>query len=704
MKRLIYTIIALILSVVYVYGAEEIIFSPIAFSSTTLLVNTTDVMLVKAKAINFGTSAYDITGVTVTYTGADRNDIAPLSVKLWADDDGIWNGTGDMVQKGGSQSFDVTNKAYFMGLGVTLNPNTTKYIFVTVATTFTVTDENKVIAQIINPTDIGISIAASVSGTFPLKSLDPVNPNRINVNATQTIVSSWTTTVTAGQGVGFTVNAVDSYGNLDKGWTGSSITVMGLAGSAPSASATGQLPTYTGNGTWLDSENGQRMCGYTLYKAETGVKVRLNDSSFGNIDSGAITVNVASSSFVTFLAVGNQTAGVPFDTTLHCGDMWGNSTTGNVGSTSTISSAVGITASPSGQAPLFPASYCWTGSETSGNKTLSVTSYKQYTGAKLRVTDTVLNGTDSVAFNVGGGTAKSYSVAATNPAGVTSVNTGTAVTFTVIAKDQWGNTATSYSGTGQTAHTDDPENVTPIHYVFSNGIGTFALTFNWEGDKTIECSEIGNTVVNGLYYITVNALKVMTQFGITIPTSIKGSESFYGTIKALDVNGNMVTSFNDYVDLVVEVPSTITPNRVYLRNGYWVGNLTITGETLSTSFSVSGNGVTTKAASKIQVEVKNYEKAKTYPTIFKPGRENVKIRYYLTQDAEVKIGFYNMASELILEKSYPAGSSGGKQGLNVIEWDGKGGDNSVIGHSGAYDILIDKGYSKEWTAAIIKNY
>jgi hypothetical protein len=58
----------------------------------------------------------------------------------------------------------------------------------------------------------------------------------------------------------------------------------------------------------------------------------------------------------------------------------------------------------------------------------------------------------------------------------------------------------------------------------------------------------------------------------------------------------------------------------------------------------------------------------------------------------------------VKELHFPAGTSGGARGLNIIEWDGKGGPDNSAGHSGAYHILIDKGYSQEWTGAVIKNY
>jgi len=59
----------------------------------------------------------------------------------------------------------------------------------------------------------------------------------------------------------------------------------------------------------------------------------------------------------------------------------------------------------------------------------------------------------------------------------------------------------------------------------------------------------------------------------------------------------------------------------------------------------------------------------------------------LSDNATVTMSLHTLSGGLVLERTFSAGSVGGRQGLNEITWDGKNGDGSYVS-SGGYILDI----------------
>ena len=67
-----------------------------------------------------------------------------------------------------------------------------------------------------------------------------------------------------------------------------------------------------------------------------------------------------------------------------------------------------------------------------------------------------------------------------------------------------------------------------------------------------------------------------------------------------------------------------------------------------------------------------------YPNPFNPDDGPTIIKYKLTQDASITVNLYNIRGERIYSKKYYAGSEGGKQGDNAVEWFGRNVFDAVV--------------------------
>jgi len=76
-----------------------------------------------------------------------------------------------------------------------------------------------------------------------------------------------------------------------------------------------------------------------------------------------------------------------------------------------------------------------------------------------------------------------------------------------------------------------------------------------------------------------------------------------------------------------------------------------------------------------------------YPNPFHPGEAPTTVAYVLDDNATVTMTVHTLSGGLVLERTFTAGSMGGRQGLNEITWDGKNGDGSYVS-SGGYILDI----------------
>ncbi|OGS21891.1 MAG: hypothetical protein A3J83_04695 [Elusimicrobia bacterium RIFOXYA2_FULL_40_6] len=100
-------------------------------------------------------------------------------------------------------------------------------------------------------------------------------------------------------------------------------------------------------------------------------------------------------------------------------------------------------------------------------------------------------------------------------------------------------------------------------------------------------------------------------------------------------------------------------------------------------FSLLGSNVPEKLLSNINV----------FPNPFAAGKENVRIRYVLKNNAEMDVKIYNLTGDLVKQWKYGPGlegkSKGQQEGLtNEIQWNGENGLRNVVAN-GMYLCVID---------------
>src|SRR5439155_9580334 len=113
--------------------------------------------------------------------------------------------------------------------------------------------------------------------------------------------------------------------------------------------------------------------------------------------------------------------------------------------------------------------------------------------------------------------------------GYPSTTVGAAQSFSVTARDTYGNTATGYTGTVSLSSSDSLA-LLPANYTFTNanaGVHTFSATLNTIGTQSITATDTVNALITGTEAgITVSAVATGAKFYV----SLIGSDSNLGTL------------------------------------------------------------------------------------------------------------------------------------------------------------------------------
>ncbi|SYZ73199.1 exported hypothetical protein [Candidatus Zixiibacteriota bacterium] len=117
---------------------------------------------------------------------------------------------------------------------------------------------------------------------------------------------------------------------------------------------------------------------------------------------------------------------------------------------------------------------------------------------------------------------------------------------------------------------------------------------------------------------------------------------------------------------------------------------------IDSNFRVGGNFILTPQSTEKSLMVRNNP--------FNPNLEQAEIAYNLETDAGVDLNIYTLAGEKVYGTTYPAGSSGGRQGPNYVNWDGRNSDGKVV-MNGVYVMIIrntSSGQSFKLKLAVLK--
>ena len=277
--------------------------------------------------------------------------------------------------------------------------------------------------------------------------------------ATLSFISGPPISVQAGTQFSVTVKGVDAFGNLGSGIDQLTFTSTDGQAALPPAD------------TFLASGNGT--FSITLKTAGTQT-FRVTDAASGaTLTSGTIQVTAAATGLYKVNAPGTVTANAAFTVSLTTTDPFGNATTGynSPGPLTSITSSDAQATLPSA------ASVMVTNSSGSFSATLRTTPSET-----LSVSDGNISGT-SPPITVAPLAATHFTISA--PAEVTS---GSLFSATVVARDQFGNQATSYNGTVTLTSSDGSATI-PASQSLTNGKATFTAILVTTPSQTLTATD-----------------------------------------------------------------------------------------------------------------------------------------------------------------------------------------------------------------------
>jgi hypothetical protein len=340
---------------------------------------------------------------------------------------------------------------------------------------------------------------------------------------TNLAIAGFPSPTTAGVAQSFTVTALDSFGNIANGYTG---TVHFTSTDTKSL-----LPA---NYSFTASDSGVHSFSATLETAGTQA-ITATDTVTMTItgSESGITVNPAAATHLIVGAPASSTAGTAFSITVSALDPYGNTATGYTG-TDHFSS--------SDKKAALPADYTFTGGDGGvhifRNGVALVTAGSQTVSATDTVTATITGKSSTI----------KVSAAALNHLkvkAVTSSTAGVAFSITVVAQDAYNNTVTTYIGTVHFTSTDS-QAVLPADYTFisaNKGVHIFSgVTLKTAGTQTVTATDTVTATLKGSAGIAVKPGQAST-LSFTAPSSVSAGVAFTFTVTALDAYGNVATGY-----------------------------------------------------------------------------------------------------------------------------------------------------------------
>ena len=300
----------------------------------------------------------------------------------------------------------------------------------------------------------------------------------------------------AGVAFNVTLTAIDEYGNTATSYAGAKT----LAFSTPANAPNGTTPEYPASATAVTFTAGiGTASAIRLYDAQsTTLKAKE-----GTIEgaSGSFTVKAAGATSFSVPTPTEREAGVAFSEAVTAWDAWHNTAKSYAGAkTLTFSEPAN---SPSGQAPSYPATVTF----TAGAGTASIKLYDAQS-TTLKAKEGAIEGTTG-GFAVKPAAAKKFNLP-TPP----EQEAGVAFSVTLTATDEWGNTATSYTGAKTLTFSEpagSPSGKAPEYpasataVTFTAGVGTASAIKLYDAQSTTLKAKEGATVAGTSGSFTVAA-------------------------------------------------------------------------------------------------------------------------------------------------------------------------------------------------------
>jgi hypothetical protein len=188
----------------------------------------------------------------------------------------------------------------------------------------------------------------------------------------------------------------------------------------------------------------------------------------------------------------------------------------------------------------------------------------------ISATDTVTSSITGTSGAIAVGPSAATKLWVINP---TTATVGFPYTFTVKAKDNFGNIATGYAGTVAIGTTDATVTL-PTPGMLTNGDGTCTLTFNSNGTKYMGAADTLHPSISGTGNI-IHVSPPLAYLRLIGPFNATVNVPFNLTVSARDAFGNLVTAYYGTVHLVSNHPASLNsgggqtplPTDVTLVNG-----------------------------------------------------------------------------------------------------------------------------------------
>ncbi len=506
-------------------------------------------------ADNLTTTAKDTYGNTATtYTGSHTLTFEGASNGPNGNPPTVTSSTGTVTSFGTATAITFTN-----GVATVAGANNgVMKLYKAETALVTVTD-----GTLTNGAGLSVTVAAAAAASFSLEAAS--------------------VTPTAGEADNLTVTALDAFGNTAVSYTGSKNLTFGGAANSPNATkptvsnnaggatnfGTAEAITFTnGVATVAGSNNGVMK----LYSAETA-KVTVAAGAVNNGTGLTVTVSFAAASSLGLTAASvTPTAGETDNLTVTAKDAYGNTVTSYTGSHNVTfggANAIGAfnptVTSSSGTATNFGASTAITFTNgvatVSGSNNGVMTLYKAE-AAKVTVTDGSIGNGAGLTVTVSPLAAASLSLTA---ASITPT-VGVADNLTTTAKDTYGNTATTYTGShtltfegASNGPNGNPPTVTSstgtvtsfgtaTAITFTNGVATVAAGNNgvmklYKAEAALITVSDGS-INNGSGLSVTAAAGAAASFSLTAAsTTVNAGEADSLTTTALDAYGNTATTY-----------------------------------------------------------------------------------------------------------------------------------------------------------------
>jgi hypothetical protein len=378
------------------------------------------------------------------------------------------------------------------------------------------------------------------AGNQVFNAFDSTQPSSTSGSAAVTVAPAATytfafygvpTATTAGSACTFTVAALDYYGNLATGYTG---TVH-----FTSSDSRAVLPAdATLNGGYASFSATLKTAGTQSLTVRDTVNGALTGTLAG------ITVNAAAASALVFTGYPTAlTAGIAGSFLVTVFDAYGNVATSYNGT---------VHFSSSDAQAVLPANTAL----TNGQGSVAVT-FRTAGTQSITVTDTA---NAALTATQGGIAVSPASASSLVVSGLPSTATaGTSQSFTIVATDAYGNLAT---GDSDPVHmsSSDPQAVLPTNTTLTGGVGRFTATFKTAGTQTFVVTDSTNSPVIGAetrIAITPAAPSTLSLTGFPGNDTAGAAANF--TVTARDAFGNVATGYTGTVHFTSSDPQASLP-------------------------------------------------------------------------------------------------------------------------------------------------